>query len=155
MRLRLLWWGILAFLLFSCSPKWHINRAIKKDPSILKVDTLVVRDTIRTYTERVEVDSVFMVSNDTVTIIKDNLRIRHFIHNDSVFIDGECDSIFVEVPYEVEVIDEKLVYKESWFPKWMWWIIIGVVVFIVYDKFFRNNSGTTIVNNIPKDKVGE
>ena len=37
---------IIIALLSSCSATWHLNRAIKKDPSIMAKDTLVVKDTV-------------------------------------------------------------------------------------------------------------
>lgn len=110
---------VLSFVLFvvlcltSCSSAWHIQRAIAKNPDLLERDTVVVRDTVSAFSERVEIDSVFMVSTDTVIIIKDNLTIRHFIRNDSVFIQGECDSVEIYIPYEVKVPFETIHYDKS------------------------------------------
>lgn len=121
----------VSILLVSCSSSYHIRRAIKKDPAILQQDTIVHVDTIRFYSERVETDSVFMVSSDTVVIIKDNLRVTHYIHNDSVFIEGECDSIFIEKPFEVRVPYEKIVYKDEGVPILYVWIAVGIFVIVV------------------------
>ena len=134
--------GLFIVILFAlgfsgCSPNWHIKRAVKKNPAILQVDTLVHIDTVRINTNRVEVDSVFMVSNDTVTIIKDNLTIRHFIHNDSVFIDGSCDTIFIDVVREIKVPFEKVVINNPLFPKWMIWFLALFVLFILVNRFIK------------------
>jgi len=124
----------LCFMAASCSAGWHIKKAIAKDPSLLKSDTLIIRDSVKVVTNHVETDSVFMLSSDTVTIVKDNLTIRHFYHNDSIYIYGECDSTIIYKPYEVIVTDEKLVYNETWFPKWMWWVIALVVVLFFLNR---------------------
>lgn len=132
--------GLFIIALFAlgfsgCSPNWHVKRAIKKDPTIMHVDTLVKIDTIRTHTERVEVDSVFMMSTDTTVIVKDNLTIRHFIHNDSVFINGECDTIFSEIIREVKIPFEKIVINDT-LPKWVYWFfgVVGLLVFLIWYK---------------------
>lgn len=128
--------SVLFCLLFTgCSPNWHIKRAIKKDPTILVKDTVTFIDTFRVETNRVEIDSVFMVSNDTVTIIKDNLTIRHFIHNDSVFIFGECDTIFMDIIREVKIPFEKIIINDPLFPKWLIWLVAFLVLFYLVNRF--------------------
>ena len=123
------------FSLVGCSSQWHVKRAIKKDPTILVKDTINHIDTFRVETNRVEIDSVFMVSSDTTVIIKENLTIRHFIHNDSVFITGECDTIFMDVVREVKVPFEKIVINNT-LPKWVYYIFVGVglLVFLIWYK---------------------
>jgi len=97
---------ILIALLFSCSPQKRLNRLIKKHPELVKIDTIVVRDTIRdtinVTTELVKIDTIFSLNkiHDTITITKDNLTIRYYhdtVH-DNVYISGECDTIWIEVP---------------------------------------------------------
>lgn len=129
---------VLLVILTGCSANWHIKKAIKKDPSILETKIITVRDTVETFTNRVEVDSVFMVSNDTVVIVKDNLTIKHWIHQDSVYIDGVCDSIFVRVPYEVQVPVETIRFeKKSPLDLILRWIpAILLVLIIIY--FVKN-----------------
>lgn len=127
----LLFYIALCFM-FSCSAGWHIKRAIKKDPTILVKDTLIVRDTIKHVTDRVEVDSVFMVSKDTVTIVKDNLTVKHFINRDSVFIFAQCSEDTIYIPYEKAVPYEKIVYKEEkrLIPIWFW--IAGAITLTLW-----------------------
>ena len=130
----------LLFMAYGCSAKWHLKKAIKKDPTLVQIDTIEWRDTIYSQTNRVEVDTVFHTSKDTVIIIKDNLTIKHWIHNDSVFITGSCDTIFMEIPYAVKIPVEKVVYNESWMPKWIWTLLLmATAIFIgkyAYSKVF-------------------
>jgi hypothetical protein len=135
--LMLFVWFVVLFGLSGCSANKLIQRAIKKDPTILVKDTIKHVDTINFFTNRVEVDSVFMVSNDTVTIVKDNLTIRHFIHNDSVFISGECDTIFTEIIRTIEIPTEKIIIKDPLFPKWLIWFLALLVLFILVGRFRR------------------
>jgi len=138
---RLLNWiiaGMLIGLLLcivGCSANWHVNRAVQKDPSILEKDTIVFTDSIHVITKEVTHDSTFIVSKDTVTIIKDNLTIRHFYHNDSVWIYGECasDTIVRWKTFEVPV--ERIIINEPLLPRWMWWFVAAFIVLIVLKKF--------------------
>ena len=118
-----------------------MNRLIKKHPYLIKVDTIVVRDTIRDTinftTELIRLDTVFSFNEvfDTITIVKDNLTVRYFhdtIH-DKVYISGECDTIWVEVPYE-KIIEYKVpcdtvvVTPSSNWQRWLLLIVISVIV---------------------------
>jgi len=134
---------ILLVFLFSCSPQKRLNRLVKKYPELVKTDTITVRDTIRdtinVTTELVKLDTIFSLNeiHDTITITKDNLTIRYYhdtIH-DSIYISGECDTIFVKVPYEriveYKVPCDKVIVKKgiSW---WYWFIIIMLILGILY-----------------------
>ena len=121
---------LIGLALSGCGADWHIRKAIQKDPSILHKDTIVFTDSIHVITKQVSHDSTFLVSKDTVIIVKDNLTMKHFYHNDSVFLWGECasDTIIRWKTYEVPV--EKVIFNETWFPKWMWIFIIGAFILI-------------------------
>jgi hypothetical protein len=101
-------WGFLVFgcllLNVSCSvekqAQWHLRKAIKKDPNIIKNDTLILRDTI--IRESVSYDTIFNWNTilDTISIEKERLRIKIVRINDSIYIKGECigDTVYVNVP---------------------------------------------------------
>ena len=138
---------ILSILfLFSCSPQKRLNRIVRKHPELVKTDTIVVRDTIRdtisVTTELVKLDTIFSLSeiHDTITITKDNLTIRYYYDtvHDKVYISGECDTIFLEVPYEkiveYKVPCESIVVEENikW---WYWlWLILATLGFLYSAK---------------------
>jgi hypothetical protein len=124
---------ILSLLIVSCSPAKRLHRLIKNNPELRTLkDTVTIKDTIRFQTERVFYDSVFLMSSDTVIIQKDNLTIRTYINGDTVYISGECDSIIKYVPYEVEVITDKIVYKESDFESIIKnWIVISIIILML------------------------
>ena len=94
----------LCLILTSCGAQWHLNRAIAKDPTILKpvkVDTTVVT---RTLTVR-----------DTVVNLKDTVIVRENVvtsveYRDSlVYIETICppDTVEISVPFET------IVYRED------------------------------------------
>ena len=127
------------FCLTGCSAGYHIKKAIKKDPTILQVDTLTIRDTITYVTDRVEVDSVFTHSKDTVILQKDNLTVKYYYSRDSVYLYGECESDTVLIPYETKVPVERVVYNESWkMPKYFWWLIFIALGFFVLNRVLPN-----------------
>lgn len=100
----------LILLLSSCSATWHLNKAIKKDPTILAKDTLVVQDTV-VVPPVVITDTVTTRQHDTIIVEKDKLRVRIVKKLDTLIIEGQCasDTIVrtIEVPYE------KIVYVEQ------------------------------------------
>jgi len=68
---------ILLFSFYSCSPQWHINRAIEKSPEILKEK----KENIIIETKELQGSSV---SYDTVIIDNSYVFIKSFIENDSI-----------------------------------------------------------------------
>ena len=119
---------ILFSFLFGCSPILRHNRLVKKFPYVHTADTLVIRDTVR-FTE-VRKDSVFYYNQkDTVIIEKENLQIKYFYNNDSVYIDGRCKET-------IKVIERKIpIYKNATdygalFKRWFWWAV-GIVALLI------------------------
>jgi len=100
----------LVLLLTSCSAQWHLKKAVQKDPTILEKDTLVVMDTVVSPPVAIT-DTVIMKQHDTITLVKDRLRVNIVKVNDTITIDAICDSdtiiSIVEVPYD------KIVYVEK------------------------------------------
>ena len=97
-------------LLSSCSATWHLKMAIKKDPTIMVGDTLVVKDTVVTPAV-VTTDTVTTKLHDTIVVEKDRLKVRIVKKLDTLIIEGKCasDTIIreIEVPYEKVVYYEK------------------------------------------------
>ena len=106
----------LTILLTSCSAQWHLKTAVRKNPLILEKDTLIVMDTVVSPPVAIT-DTVILRQHDTITLVKDRLRVRILKVNDTITIDAICDSdtiiSIVEIPYEKVVYIE----KESFFDK--------------------------------------
>ena len=100
----------LVLLLSSCSAQWHLNKAVKKDPTILERDTLVVKDTV-VVPPVVITDTVTTKLHDTIVVEKDKLRVRVVKKLDTLIIEGQCDSDTIVMTIEVPV--EKVVYVEK------------------------------------------
>lgn len=143
---RLIFILLISVFFFSCSPQKSLNRKIHRAQKYAKkhdlttVDTIVIRDTIRdtvsVTTELVKLDTVFSLNevHDTVTIIKDNLTIRYYrdTARNEMYISGECDTIFIEVPFEKIVeykvpCDAVVVNNKIW---WWYWIILILILAI-------------------------
>lgn len=102
----------LLLLVISCTPQRRFNRLVKKYPYLLTADTLVVkdtvRDTIRITVPEVSVDTIVNAKDlyDTVTIEKDRVKIKVWRVKDRVYINGKCDTIYIEKPIE------RIVYRK-------------------------------------------
>lgn len=123
-------------LLTSCSAQWHLATAVKKDPTILEGDTLVVRDTV-VVPPVVITDTVTTRQHDTIVVQKDRLRVKIVKKLDTLIIEGECasDTIVktIEVPYE------KITYVERETPmqivqRWLLYLLSAIVGFKVIQR---------------------
>ena len=114
---------IMISLLTSCSAQWHLKKAVQKDPMILEKDTIVVQDTLVVPPVAIT-DTVTMKQHDTITLVKERLKVQLVKVNDTITINAVCDSDTIvrtiEVPYE------KIVYVEQ---KTLWEKIQTLVVY--------------------------
>jgi hypothetical protein len=103
---------VVAALLTGCSATYHLNKAVKKDPSILKPVTITVWDTIITPPVYL-VDTVAVLDNgDSAVIENDTVKIVITKYQDKMIV----KTLIKEVPYAVSVQAEcpaQLVQPES------------------------------------------
>lgn len=89
-------------LLESCSAQWHLKRAIAKDPKIAQDTTVIWDTTIVTQSVRVS-DTVTIKEVDTVTIVKDGVRVEMRRYFDTIAVDVECPPDTIKVYKEVPI----------------------------------------------------
>ena len=128
---------LITVLLFSCSPIKRHSRLVKKFPYVHTVDSVKLIDTVRLFTTAVEVDTVveYTALLDGVTIKKDNLTLEVIKIRDSIYINGSCDTIFLDsivermVPIKYyETIDNS---KTPWF---LYLILVLLVLMLLRKK---------------------
>jgi hypothetical protein len=117
----------LLFLLQGCGAKWHLNRAIAKDPQILdsvalKVDTLII-------TQKEEVrDTLILQKIDTITLERNGIRIDLRRVYDTIEIDVQCPSDTIRISKEIRV--PQIVYQEKNFDrKYLYLLIISIILY--------------------------
>lgn len=95
---------------------------VEKFPFVHTQDTIIQRDTIREFIPKIQVDTFFKLEElrDTIVIEKDRLKIKLFTIHDSIYVDGECDSIYIE-----KIIERKIPirYYDSGDSNWWKWIL--------------------------------
>ena len=103
-------------ILSGCSPAWHIRQAIRKNPQLLKLQTILVTDTIVLPSVELR-DTVTLKEVDTITLVKDRFRVKIMRSYDTLIIDGGCDAD--TIVRTVSVPFEKIVYQErdKWYHK--------------------------------------
>lgn len=118
---RLVGFMLISLFLASCSPTKRFARLVKKYPHVLRLDTIKQIDTIRVNVPVVSVDTIFETQNfieklqDTIYVEKERLKIKMFRVRDSIFVEGKCDTIYIDkiierkvpVKYYVEKSDKK------------------------------------------------
>lgn len=132
---------LIALLIVSCSPKARFTRLIEKHPELLTVDSITIHDTVRVIVPEVKVDTVVKVNDllDTIFIEKEQLKVKVWMKGDQVFIEGKCDTVYVD-----KIIERKIPIK--YYEKTPWWkklinnflpiLIIFAIVYFVY-RFIR------------------
>jgi len=102
----------LLFLLQGCGAKWHLRRAVAKDPAILeqvavKVDTIVVTEIKAVH------DTLVLNQYDTIEIERNGVRIQLKRIHDTIQVTAECLPDTIQVTQVVKV--PQVVYKEKEF----------------------------------------
>lgn len=130
---------IFLFALAACTPQRRFDRLVKKYPYLLTSDTLIVkdtiRDTIRITVPEVEIDTVVDAYKlyDTITLYKDRIKVKVWRVKDKVYINGKCDTIYIEKPIERVVyrkIPIKIYEKTPWY-KMLLNNIIGILLILL------------------------
>lgn len=124
----------LIALLTGCSANWHLNRAIRKNPSILTSE--VIYDTITVVTPELRVDTIHAFSSDTVTTVIDRVRIRTKVDtiNRTVFVDVTCPGDTIYVPYEKTINTIEYKRKNHVLP---WFLLAAAVALLVIALRYR------------------
>ena len=117
----------LLFLLQGCGARYHLNRAIAKDPRILdsvalKVDTLII-------TQKEEVrDTLILQRIDTITLERNGIRIDLRRVYDTIEVDVQCPSDTIRISKEIRV--PQVVYQEKNFDrKYLYILIISIILY--------------------------
>ena len=130
---------IFLFALAACTPQRRFDRLVKKYPYLLTSDTLIVkdtiRDTIRITVPEVEIDTVVDAYKlyDTITLYKDRIKVKVWRVKDKVYINGKCDTVYIEKPIERVVyrkIPIKIYEKTPWY-KMLLNNIIGILLILL------------------------
>jgi hypothetical protein len=119
--------GLITLLLVSCGAKYHLNRAIAKDPTILdsvavKVDTVIITE------NKALRDTLILQRIDTITLERNSVRVRLKRSYDTITIEAEClpDTIRIEKVVKVP----QVVYQEEK-PNNTWKYLLSISFFLI------------------------
>lgn len=103
---------LIGLLFWSCGAKWHLKRAIAKDPTIVeqavvKLDTIVVTEIKAVH------DTLVLNQYDTIEIERNGVRIQLNRLYDTIQVTAECLPDTIQVTQVVKV--PQVVYKEKEF----------------------------------------
>jgi hypothetical protein len=131
----------ILLVLMACSPKTRFTRLVTKHPELLTQDSVVLMDTVRVVIPEVRVDTVVKVNDllDTIFLEQEQLKVKVWMKGDQVFIEGKCDTVFVD-----KIIERKVPIR--YYEKTAKWklllnnllpiLIIFAIVYFVY-RFIR------------------
>jgi hypothetical protein len=128
---------LLTLTMIACSPRTRFTRLITKHPELITTDSVTIHDTVRVVVPEVKVDTVVKVNDllDTIFLEKEQLKVKVWMKGDQVFIEGKCDTVYVE-----QIIERRIPVR--YYEKTPWWkrllnnllpiLIIFAIVYFVY-----------------------
>jgi hypothetical protein len=127
-------------LLASCSPQKRFAHLIEKYPYLLTTDSVTVHDTIRVVVPEVKVDTVVKVSSllDTIYLQKDQLTVKVWMKGDDVFIEGKCDTVYID-----KIIERRIPVKyyekdsQTFMDKAKKFVISFFIIFVLLYILYR------------------
>jgi hypothetical protein len=123
--------------MIACSPKTRFTRLIEKHPELITTDSITIHDTVRVVVPEVKVDTVVKVNDllDTIYIEKEQLKVKVWMKGDDVFIEGKCDTVYID-----KIIERRIpvrYYEKT--PEWKMLVnkllailVIFAIVYFVY-----------------------
>jgi len=117
----------LLFLTTACGAKWHLNRAIAKDPTILDRKEIVL-DTIVITENKLLTDTLVLREYDTIKIEKDGVRVSLNRLYDTIQVEVECPPDTIKISKVVEV--PQVVYQPKKFNKIH--LLLWIISFFLY-----------------------
>jgi len=119
--------GVITLLFSACGAKFHLNRAIAKDPTlldsvVLKVDTIVVTE------NKALRDTIILQEYDTITLERNSVRIKLNRFYDTLRVEAECLPDTIRIRKEIKV--PQVVYQEKNFDrKYLYLLIISIILY--------------------------
>ena len=129
---------ITIVLLSSCSAQWHLKRAVKKDPTLLKTDTIAIVDTIVTPPVTLT-DTVITRAQDTVVVQKDKLKVQVVRSYDTIMVDAVCESDTIVQIVEVPVPSVVMRDSDRWYNKVYKFSFYVLLILLLLLYFLRVN----------------
>jgi hypothetical protein len=139
--IRFLYILALFLTITSCSPVKRFNRLIERHPELITSDTVTLVDTIRVIVPEVKVDTVVSVQSllDTVYLEQEQLKVKVWMKGDQVFIQGKCDTVYVDkiierkvpVKYYQKVTTFSDVMKYLYKTIWILFVML-LIIYIIY-----------------------
>lgn len=129
---------ITLLILCSCTPQRRFTRLVTKHPELLITQYEVIHDTVKITVPKVKVDTVFLIKNlkDTVFLTKEQLKIKLWTVHDSIFVDGQCDTVKIESVRAIRV-PVKIYEKTPIWKKVTNFIIFLCIIYIILYALFR------------------
>jgi hypothetical protein len=118
----------------ACSPKVRFTRLVTKHPELLTQDSVVLIDTFRVVVPEVKVDTVVKLNSllDTVYLQQEQLKVKVWMKGDQVFIEGKCDTVYVDKIIERKVPVRYYEKTEKFIEKIKLAVMgIGITVFLL------------------------
>ena len=123
---------IVISLAFGCSPQKKLQRLVKKHPELLKLDTIVIRDTVVVEDYRGDTTTIIKFHDSTTVVNNEKIFLKYFYDTLTREIHHEYICFGDTIIQEKIIPIEKIVYKElKWWEKYQSLIYIFLIAFVL------------------------
>ena len=125
---------LTTWLLTGCTASYHMNKALKKDPSILVADTVNYTDTVWQIVAKVDTVVRLRKEYDTIKYIQDSVVVELVrLPGDSIWIAADCPDC-PEITKTNTITNTITIHDTFWKGlKRFWWLILvgpAIILFI-------------------------
>jgi len=128
---------LLILLISSCSADWHLKQACKKNPSICRVDTITLSDTIKVRDSFYVEKSVITRQIDTIVIDTNGVKVKIIRVKDLI------KTIVSQSPKTIiktTTITPKphIIYVEKKLNKWLIFVLLSLIVGVFISRILKS-----------------
>jgi len=123
---------IALVLLSSCSAEQRIARILKRNPELVKRDTIFRKDTI--FTKTVQKDTTFFYNSpDTVYMNEGKLQVKYFYnrHDSTIFLSGKCISDTIYKSYPIYISQVSVSKALKWHERLKLWFVNNILLIVL------------------------
>jgi len=127
------WIYLLTLILSSCSAEWHLNRALKKDPTIIDTGAVYILDTLHIREGVSTVDTFYTTKYDTLIVWDSINKIETQIIriSDTLLVTTKVLPDTIRITKQMRSKPRKTIYKQvPWYKNTFFWVLALLFVIL-------------------------
>lgn len=122
---------VILISLVGCSAEWHLNRALKKDPTIVDTGSIYILDTLVIRKEVSTVDTFITEKYDTLVMWDsiNKIETRIIRISDTLLVTTKVLPDTIKIIKQMQSKPRKTIYKDvPWYQNVFFWVLAVLLV---------------------------